>query len=609
MVSSSLSPIRDTLDSMYLADPMLDHWLGLDPVVEEWPSHPVKPDIQSSGTYSQPQTLAAGDFELDLSKLSDLSEIKFDLDNMDDFSEDSLGSPLIDNLHDKQSFTHVLDELIEGRKGVSLPFSIDNVKSQMNSEEDTNELSDIEFDLDYMDELLNDDISLTLIDNLNDKVPVNDNQQNTLIEEFDEKDDLDFFLEDSLDGSDSFDEMEPLMGKLQDILDPLIGRYQEVPEDVEEFVSDKSPKKEDIKEVDIKKEEEDPLALALQGIFEESGNHCFVDPKVEVKDENPIKQDCMWGDKTRTRKKRQRKFSFTISQMMDTKTTMPDICAPTSSSLLTSSRKFSISIPDDFYLECPFETPKEESKEESSSDVEMDDEEDYLNKVRKSMPGENSVIVVRKNKMSTKIEVEESDQSPHLDHNYCLPAKHQQKASTSYGLLTPPPSDQEPEEEEGELSSRISHQALKYHYRLPPTKKKKELKSESKSLLKNSKHKIKIKFNHKSRPGEEGNNTLRKPRGVKKITKKIIAAQSERQRRVEIGLSFDIVKAAVPSLAKTERVSKLEILAVATDYCQTLTEKGGKLKDRVEKARKENADMKNRLNKLRLEISRTVSIL
>lgn len=603
MVSSSLSPIRDTLDSMYLADPMLDHWLGLDPVVEEWPSHPlssnypVKPDNQSSGGYSQP---LAGDFELDISKLSDLSEIQFDLDNMDDFSEDSLESPLIDNLHDKQSFTHVLDELIEGRIGGTSPI-IDNVKS---NQEDTNELSDIEFDLDYMDELLNDDISLTLIDNLDDKVPINDNQQNTLIEEFDEKDDLDFFLEDSLDGSDSFDEMEPIMGKLQDILDPLIGRYQEVSKDVEELISDKSPKKED----DIKVEE-DPLALALQGIFEESGNHCFVDPKVEVKDENPVKQDCMWGDKARTRKKRQRKFSFTISQMMDTKTSMPDICDTTSSSLLTSSRKFSISIPDDFYLECPFETPKEETKEESSSDVEMDDEEDYLNKVRKSMPGENSVIVVRKNKMSTKIEVEESDQSPHLDHNYCLPAKHSQKASTSYGLLTPPPSDQEPEEEEGDLSRTSSHLGLKYHYRLPPTKKKKELKSESKSLLKNSKHKIKIKFNHKPRPGEEGNNPIRKQRGLKKITKKIIAAQSERQRRVEIGLSFDIVKAAVPSLAKTERVSKLEILAVATDYCQNLTEKGGKLKDRVEKARKENADMKKRLNKLRMEISRTVSIL
>jgi len=146
---------------------------------------------------------------------------------------------------------------------------------------------------------------------------------------------------------------------------------------------------------------------------------------------------------------------------------------------------------------------------------------------------------------------------------------------------------------------------------LPPSKKKKALKSENnKSLLKNSKHKIKIKYNHSSRQlSKEEAKSLCKTRGVKKLTKKIIAAQSERQRRVEIGLSFDIVKAAVPSLAKTERVSKLEILAVATEYCQSLTEKGGKLKDRVDRARQENSDLKSRLDQLRHEISRTVSIL
>jgi len=596
MVNSSLHPIRDTLDSMYLADPNLDHWLGLDPVVQEWPSHPVKPDNQNSSSYSQQQV---GDFELDMSKLSDLSEINFDLDNMEDLSEDSLDSPLIDNLHDKHSFTHVLDDLIEGRR---VSPSIDTSK---HNKVIINELSDIEFDLDYMDELLNDDsISLPLIDNLNDKVPARDDHQSTLSEGFEEKDDLDYYLEDSLDGSDTFDEIKPLMGKLQDILDPLIGSFQEVAENVEKSPKKESPKKE------IKSEEVDPLAQALEGIFESSGNHCLLEPKVEVKNENPVKQDCMWGDKdriSRKKRQRQRKFSFTISQMMDTKGSMPDICNPTSSSLLsTSSRNFSISIPDDFYLESPFDSPKEETNE-ISSDVDMDDEEDYLSKVRKSLPGENSVIVVRKNKMSTKIEVESSDESPHMDHSYCLPHKEQQKSSTSYGLLTPPPS--EPEEEDGELS-RQSYQGFKYHYRLPPSKKKKALKSENKSLLKSSKHKIKIKYNHSSRQlGKEEVKSLCKTRGVKKLTKKVIAAQSERQRRVEIGLSFDIVKAAVPSLAKTERVSKLEILAVATEYCQSLTEKGGKLKDRVDRARQENADLASQLNKLRHEISRTVSIL
>merc|ERR1711971_1411035 len=339
----------------------------------------------------------------------------------EDLSEDSLDSPLIDNLHDKHSFTHVLDDLIEGRR---VSPSIDTSKHNK-----------------------------VIINELSDKVPARDDHQSTLSEGFEEKDDLDYYLEDSLDGSDTFDEIKPLMGKLQDILDPLIGSFQEVSENVE-----KSPKKESPKE-DIKSEVEvDPLAQALEGIFESSGNLCLLEPKVEVKNENPVKQDCMWGDKdriSRKKRQRQRKFSFTISQIMDTKGSMPDICNPTSSALLsTSSRNFSIPIPDDFYLESPFDSPKEETNE-ISSDVDMDDEEDYLSKVRKSLPGENSVIVVRKNKMSTKIEVESSDESPHMDHSYCLPHKEQQKSSTSYGLLTPPPS--EPEEEDGELS-RQSYQ-------------------------------------------------------------------------------------------------------------------------------------------------------
>ena len=61
-------------------------------------------------------------------------------------------------------------------------------------------------------------------------------------------------------------------------------------------------------------------------------------------------------------------------------------------------------------------------------------------------------------------------------------------------------------------------------------------------------------------------------------------------------------------LNQCERISKLEILSKATDYCQYLTKKGESVNKELDSERSQNKRLKNILREIKLEIVKTIGI-
>jgi len=75
----------------------------------------------------------------------------------------------------------------------------------------------------------------------------------------------------------------------------------------------------------------------------------------------------------------------------------------------------------------------------------------------------------------------------------------------------------------------------------------------------------------------------------------------ERQRRNDLKLSFNELKAVIPNIAKSEKVSKQMILDTALENCKLLKSRDISMKMRIEKLKKGNAELKLRLQQLQLD--------
>lgn len=76
----------------------------------------------------------------------------------------------------------------------------------------------------------------------------------------------------------------------------------------------------------------------------------------------------------------------------------------------------------------------------------------------------------------------------------------------------------------------------------------------------------------------------------------------ERQRRNELKVAFDELKACIPNIATSEKVSKQMILDTALDNCRLLKSREISLKMRMDKLKKGNADLRRKLKSLQLSL-------
>jgi len=321
-------------------------------------------------------------------------------------------------------------------------------------------------------------------------------------------------------------------------------------------------------------------------------------------DDEPIKQDCMWGSNSpRGRNQVKRKSSFTLPDMMEAKRVMLDTDNSSSLQLSTSppfpSSFLCSSFTQDInYLENPFysqEIPEatvetiQPTSDSDSDEVDVEcsssEDEDMLS----DRMDHQTVIVVKKNNSAiTQVVVEE-----HSDHCYTSPV-----ISTPY--LTPPQSSSSSgssseEDDEGiYLGQPPKH---KYQYVISrDTSKRKKVKEETSLIKKSSDKTVQLR--------------IRETVGGRKSAskQKMDAAQSERQRRIEIANSFDLVRNSVPSIAGSEKVSKLVILNAARDYIHKQNTQHLELKKQKSKMTAKNAELKKQMLKLQLQIAKTVRI-
>lgn len=82
----------------------------------------------------------------------------------------------------------------------------------------------------------------------------------------------------------------------------------------------------------------------------------------------------------------------------------------------------------------------------------------------------------------------------------------------------------------------------------------------------------------------------------------------ERQRRIELKEALEEVKLAVPSIAHAERASKLTILTKATDYCHTLSSRGIKLRREMANEKNKNLVLKKKLRALQTPLCKTAVV-
>jgi len=80
----------------------------------------------------------------------------------------------------------------------------------------------------------------------------------------------------------------------------------------------------------------------------------------------------------------------------------------------------------------------------------------------------------------------------------------------------------------------------------------------------------------------------------------------ERQRRVELKDALEEVKLSVPSIAQSERASKLTILTKATDYCNQLSSRSVKLRRDLATEKNRSLQLKKKLRALQAELSPSV---
>jgi len=249
------------------------------------------------------------------------------------------------------------------------------------------------------------------------------------------------------------------------------------------------------------------------------------------------------------------------------------------------------------YLENPFysqEIPEatvetiQQASDSDSDEVDVEcsssEDEDMLS----DRMDHQTVIVVKKNNSAiTQVVVEE-----HSDHCYTSPV--------NMPYLTPPQSSSssgsssEEEDEAVYLGQPPKH---KYQYVISrDTSKRKKVKEEMSLIKKNSDKTVQLRI----RETVGGRKTASK--------QKMDAAQSERQRRVEIANSFDLVRNSVPNIAGNEKVSKLVILNAARDHIHKQNTQHVELKKQKSKMTAKNAELKKQLLKLQLQIAKTVRI-
>jgi len=82
----------------------------------------------------------------------------------------------------------------------------------------------------------------------------------------------------------------------------------------------------------------------------------------------------------------------------------------------------------------------------------------------------------------------------------------------------------------------------------------------------------------------------------------------ERQRRVELKDALEEVKLSVPSIAQSERASKLTILTKATDYCNNLSSRSVKLRRDLANEKNRQMQLKKKLRALQAEFSKSVVV-
>lgn len=327
-------------------------------------------------------------------------------------------------------------------------------------------------------------------------------------------------------------------------------------------------------------------------------------PLIEnLDDHEPIKQDCMWGSNSpRGRNQNKRKNSFTLPDMMEAKRIMTDPEA-TSSFQLSTSPSFPSSFlcsafPQDInYLENPFytqelpeatETLQPQLSDSDSDEVDVEssssEDEDMLNEINDRLDHQTVIVVKKNNSAITQVVVEE-----HSDHCYTSPI------NTPY--LTPPQSSaSSSEDEEGAYIGEPPKHKYQYVISRDTTSKRKKTREEM-SLIKKSQDKT-VQLRIRETVG-----------GRKSASKqKLDAAQSERQRRVEIANSFELVRTSVPTIAGSEKVSKLVILNAATDYIHQQNDQHLQLRKQKTKLASKNAELKKKLRMLQLQVAQAVRI-
>ena len=81
----------------------------------------------------------------------------------------------------------------------------------------------------------------------------------------------------------------------------------------------------------------------------------------------------------------------------------------------------------------------------------------------------------------------------------------------------------------------------------------------------------------------------------------------ERQRRNELKGAFDDLKACIPNIATSEKVSKQMILDTALDNCRLLKSREISLKMRMDKLKKGNADLRKKLKSLQISLGESAN--
>ena len=106
-------------------------------------------------------------------------------------------------------------------------------------------------------------------------------------------------------------------------------------------------------------------------------------------------------------------------------------------------------------------------------------------------------------------------------------------------------------------------------------------------------------------PSEENRGSVKskKKRSISKDTDRELHNSMERQRRIQMNEAFESLKSTIPTISRLDKISKLQILITAKDYCHGLEGKLERLRSIHYEEERRRTELLERINILQLKMS------